>query len=388
MRFDFFTQILRCAADHQARYKHRQDGKNKHAVKTRSGAAKHHLTELHHHHRHHAAQRREGVVHGIDRTTGRGGGDDGEQARRVDAEARLLAFHVAARLQKAGALVNPERRQQRVTRLLGRHDGQHGNHKHHGHGGQYGPALALVADSAPESKAQRGRDEKDRDHLEKINQRVRVFVRMRRVRIEKAPAVGAQHLDGLLRSHRPHGQRLRAGLHVLQNGVALGVFQRLAVRAIFRLLIAGNFQRADVFVGIKVLDHALLRQENCKNQRQRQQQPDRDARQVYPKVSNHTCGARSEAAKQGKHHSNTGCSRKEVLHCQRQRLREVAHGRLAGVALPVGIGDKTHRSVECRVRRYGWHARGIQRQPDLQALQRIDHQQAQHIEGQQCQRVM
>ncbi len=36
------------------------------------------------------------VMHGVDRTAGGRRGDDGEQAGGDDAEAHLLAFHVAA----------------------------------------------------------------------------------------------------------------------------------------------------------------------------------------------------------------------------------------------------------------------------------------------------
>jgi hypothetical protein len=41
-------------------------------------------------------QRGEGIVHGVDRAAGGRGGDGGEQRGGVDAEAHLLAFHVAA----------------------------------------------------------------------------------------------------------------------------------------------------------------------------------------------------------------------------------------------------------------------------------------------------
>ena len=80
---------------------------------------------------------------------------------------------------------------------------------------------------------------------------------MCRVGIEKTASVGAQHFDGFLRRHRPHGEGLRARLHVFHDWVAFVVFQGLAIRTIFRLLVAGDFQRRHILVRIKILDHAL-----------------------------------------------------------------------------------------------------------------------------------
>ncbi len=89
-------------------------------------------------------------MHAIDRAARGRRGDHREQAGRIDAVAHFLAFHVAARLQGARALVHAQRRQQRVARLLGRRDGHNGNDKHHAHRRQHGPALAPVADLAAE----------------------------------------------------------------------------------------------------------------------------------------------------------------------------------------------------------------------------------------------
>ena len=46
--------------------------------------------------RDHAAQRGQAVVHRVHRTARGGGGDNGEQGGGGDAEAHLLALHVAA----------------------------------------------------------------------------------------------------------------------------------------------------------------------------------------------------------------------------------------------------------------------------------------------------
>ena len=63
----------------------------------------------------------------------------------------------------------------------------------------------------PKAKHRAGGDQEDRDHLEEIGQRGRVFIRMRGIGVEEAAAIGAQHLDRFLRGDRAHGDRLRLG---------------------------------------------------------------------------------------------------------------------------------------------------------------------------------
>jgi hypothetical protein len=63
------------------------------------------------------------------------------------------------------------------------------------------------------------RDQEDRQHLQEVGQRRRVLVRVRRVGVEEAAAVGAQHLDRLLRGDRAHRQGLRANGLVLHHRV-------------------------------------------------------------------------------------------------------------------------------------------------------------------------
>ena len=69
---------------------------DQHAVEAGADAAEDDLAELDVDQRHQAAERREAVVHGVDRAARACGGDGGEERRVGDAEADLLAFHVAA----------------------------------------------------------------------------------------------------------------------------------------------------------------------------------------------------------------------------------------------------------------------------------------------------
>ena len=227
-------------------------------------------------------------MHGVYRATRRGGGDHGKQARGVDAETALLAFHIAARLQAASRLVYAQRGQQRIARLLGRNDGDNRHHKDQRHGRQDGPTLALVTHLPTKRKTQRGRNQENRQHLHEVAQGGRVFVRMRRVGIEETTSVGTQHFDGLLRSNRAHGQGLLVGLGIFHYRGSLVVQRGLAGSVHLRLLELGHFQRTDVFVGIEVLNHTLPHQKDRKRERQWQQQPSRDAGDVHPKVANRT----------------------------------------------------------------------------------------------------
>ncbi len=138
---------------------------------------------------------------------------------------------------------------------------------------------------AAESEAQCRRDQEDREHLHEVGQRRRVFIRVRRVGIEEPAAVGAQHLDGLLRGDRAHGQFLRRAGHVLHAPAHPCRLSWAGRRHRLGLLIGGGLQRGDVLVRVEVLDHALADQEHREYQRQRQQQPDGDAGDVDPEIA-------------------------------------------------------------------------------------------------------
>ena len=97
---------------------------------------------------------------------------------------------------------------------------------------------------------------------------------------------------------------------------------------------------------------------------------------------------RREAANQREHDDDAGGGRQEVLHRQRQHLRQVAHRRFAAIALPVGVGDEADGGVEGRVGADAGHAGRVERQHNLQALQRIHRQHAEEVEQQQGQRVL
>src|SRR5580700_4546931 len=65
----------------------------------------------------------------------------------------------------------------------------------------------------------------------------------------------------------------------------------------------------------------------------------------------------------------------------------MAHRRLAGVALPVGGGQKARRGVEGQVRRNSVESLQIERQKSLQPLDSIEDEHPGNVKGQQGQRI-
>ena len=188
---DFLPEVLRGAADHQPGDKYRQHNEQQHAVQARADAAEYHFANLHQPHRHHAAQRGEGVMHGIDRAAGGGGGDHREQTAGENTEATLFSFHIQA-------AVGTQRQQMRIAAGLRPHHHGDAEDKDQRHCPQDGASLTPIAYHLAEGEAQRRRDQEDRQHLHEIGQRGRVFKRMGGVGIEETAAVSAQQLNRFL----------------------------------------------------------------------------------------------------------------------------------------------------------------------------------------------
>ena len=209
LRLDLLADIFRRAADHEAGDEDGDDDEDQHAVEAGADAADDDLAELHVDQRDHAAKRREAIVHGIDGAAGGSRGDHREQSRQRHAEAHLLAFHVRR--------IEPEACELRIAGCLGPIGDEDACDEDNAHGGEDGPALTLIADHAAEHIGERGADGEDRHDLEQIGERRRILERVRRVGVEEAAAIGAEHLDGNLRRDRSDGDGL------------LGAFQRRRV---------------------------------------------------------------------------------------------------------------------------------------------------------------
>ncbi|KAI1692305.1 hypothetical protein Ddc_23681 [Ditylenchus destructor] len=168
----------------------------------------------------------------------------------------------------------------------------------------------------------------------------------------------------------------------------LVVLDGLAVGAELGGLVVLGFDGLEGLVAVEVLDHALLDEDDREDEGQRQQQPQGAARHVGPEVADMAGQTRGEAADQREQHGDAGGGRDEVLHRQRQHLRQVAHRRFAAVALPVGVGHEADGSVEGRVGRTRWPSPPVERQHALQALQGVDGDDADEVEDQQADGVL
>ena len=170
------------------------------------------------------------VVHRVDRAV-RGGGRRGRPERGVgDAEAHLLALHVAAGLEGARLVIDADAAAGGFAALLGE--------LAHTAAGARTKTMVIAASSAQpcrvsptmraERVAERGGDQQDRqEHLEEVRERRRVLERMRRVHVEEAAAVRAELLDRDLRGRRPDGQ----GLHRAVVGSVTRLARRVEHRA-------------------------------------------------------------------------------------------------------------------------------------------------------------
>ena len=92
------------------------------------------------------------------------------------------------------------------------------------------------------------------------------------------------------------------------------------------------------------------------DERDREEDAQGRADEVDPEVAD-ACGPRRVNPRiERYHHREAGRRRREVLHREAGHLREMAHRRLAAVALPVRVGDEAGRSVprEVGVHRDMW----------------------------------
>ncbi len=134
------------------------------------------------------------------------GGDGGEERGLRDAEAHLLAFHIAAGVDQRGLLVDAMQQWVRL-RFCPVTDGVSGD-KQNGHCGKHRPTVSGRAGHLAQGDGQGGRNQKDQFDLDKVAEGRGIFEWVCAVGVEKATAVGAQFLDHFLGSHRTLGDHL------------------------------------------------------------------------------------------------------------------------------------------------------------------------------------
>ena len=181
---------------------------------------------------------------------------------------------------------------------------------------------------------------------------------MGRIGVEKAAAVGPKLLDDLLARHRSDRD------------------------ALFR-----PFQRRGVNRSGKRLRHAERNQQNGPEHSDGQQNVEGDSGQIGPEIADSGRRGPRKAAHQCKGHREAGRRGDEIVHGEAEHLRQMAHRRLAGVVLPVGVGDEADRRVEGEIRRHGVEAAWVQRQQALEPLNSVENEEARDGEGQHRQRI-
>ena len=82
---------------------------------------------------------------------------------------------------------------------------------------------------------------------------------------------------------------------------------------------------------------------------------------------------------EGYGHGHAGGGGEEVLDGEPQHLGEDAHGGLAGVGLPVGIGGKAYGRADGHERVHPRKLEGIERKSPLEPLQGVDAEHAQSV---------
>ena len=103
-------------------------------------------------------------------------------------------------------------------------------------------------------------------------------------------------------------------------------------------------------VGVEVLDHALRDEDQRAHDADRQQEIEGAAHQVHPEVAQVLRAAAGQPAHQRHRQHDAGGSGDELVKGQAGHLRQIAHGLLAGIVLPVGVGGEAGGGVEGQLR--------------------------------------
>jgi hypothetical protein len=151
--------------------------------------------------------------------------------------------------------------------------------------------------------------------------------------------------------------------------------------------ISGTLEQRDRLVRTERLHHALRNEEHGEDDRERQQDVERAPRQVDPEVADRRGGLSRDATHQRDQNRHARCRADEVLNGQSRHLREVAHRRLAAVALPVRIGGEADGGVPREIRCRRAKTLRVERKKTLQPLDGVDGENADTIEEQHGRRI-
>ena len=124
------------------------------------------------------------------------------------------------------------------------------------------------------------------------------------------------------------------------------------------------------------LRYAERHEEERNDDRQRHEHIERRARHIDPEIADGWRFPPRQRSRQRDRHRGRRRRIEEVVGRQADHLRKVAKCRLAGISLPVGVGDEADRDVEGEVGRHARKALRVEWQIGLQSQQRVEAQHA------------
>ena len=147
------------------------------------------------------------------------------------------------------------------------------------------------------------------------------------------------------------------------------------------------FDRRRGRITVEGLHHALLHEHDRNQDRQRQQDVERAARKIGPKIPDAVRLLAHKPTRQRDGDRDAGRSAHEIVHRQTGHLREVTHCRFAGIRLPVRIRHEADRGVEREGEGNVRQVLRIERQPLLRHFHDQQHDAADDVEHEHRDRV-
>src|SRR5579859_6402459 len=133
----------------------------------------------------------------------------------------------------------------------------------------------------------------------------------------------------------------------------------------------------DWLVGMKILNDALRNQDKGENETRGEKDPESAASDVHPEIAYGLRVDAGDSANQRDGECDTDSRGSKIVIREAGHLREVAHGGLGDVGLPVGIGSEAYRGVPRKSRRDAGESMRIERAAEemLRALDDIENRQ-------------
>ncbi len=214
--------------------------------------------------------------------------------------------------------------------------------------------MAARTGHASEGVSKARTDDEDRDDLDVIGKRAWVLVRMRAVGVKESAAVGAEHFYGFLR---------RDG--ALADGLGLG----------------GLLKSVRLRVSVEILWNALPYQDDRVDDAGGREDVEHGPGHVDPEVADGGGSGALDAANECDGDNDARRRRPEVVCSETGHLREIAHGGLGHVKLPIGIGCEAGGGVKRQIGSHSGEVLRIPRQIKLQALDGVGEEHARRGES-------